>query len=50
MANLASRVLAYAYEREAQEVGLMDDLINGLVRERTPTAALQLELDFARDL
>jgi hypothetical protein len=45
MANLAGRVLAYACGSEAQAVVLMDNLINGLVRERAQTEALQLELD-----
>jgi len=45
MANLAGRVLAYACGNEAQAVALLDNLINGLVRERAQAAALQLELD-----
>ena len=45
MANLAGRVLAYACGSEAQAVALMDNLINGLVRERAQAAALQLELE-----
>ena len=39
MANLAGRILAYACGSEAQAVALMDNLINGLVRERARTAA-----------
>ena len=46
MANLAGRVLAYARTSEAQAVALLDNLINGLVRERARAAALQLKLDF----
>jgi hypothetical protein len=46
MANLAGRVLAYARTSEAQVVALLDNLINGLVRERARAAALQLKLDF----
>jgi hypothetical protein len=46
MANLAGRVLAYECGSEAQAVALMDNLINGLIRERAQAAALQLELDF----
>jgi hypothetical protein len=34
MANLAGRILAYACGSEAQAVALMDNLINGLARER----------------
>jgi hypothetical protein len=44
-ANLAGRVLVYACGSEAQAVALMDNLINGLVRERAKAAALQLKLD-----
>jgi len=39
MANLAGRVLAYACGSEAQTVALIDNLINGLVRERAEAAA-----------
>jgi hypothetical protein len=37
-ANLAGRVLAYACGSDAQAVALMDNLINGLVRERAQAA------------
>jgi hypothetical protein len=40
MANLAGRAFAYACGSEAQAVALMDNLINGLVRERAQAAAL----------
>jgi hypothetical protein len=46
MANLAGRVLAYAFGSDAQAVALPDNLINGLVRERARAAALQLKLGF----
>jgi len=46
MANLAARVLAYACGSDAQAVALLDNLINGLVREHAGTAALQLKLGF----
>jgi hypothetical protein len=46
MANLAGRILAYACGSEAQAVALMDNLINGLVRERAQPAVLRLKLDF----
>ena len=39
MANLAGRILAYACGSEAQAVALMDNLINGFVRERAGAAA-----------
>ena len=39
MANLAGRILAYACGSEAQAVALMDNLINGLARERARAAA-----------
>jgi hypothetical protein len=39
VANLAGRVLAHACGSEAQAVALMDNLINGLVRERAKAAA-----------
>ncbi len=45
VANLAGRVLAYAYGSKAQAVALMDNLINGLVWERARAAALHLDLD-----
>jgi hypothetical protein len=45
MANLAGRVLAYACGSEAQVVAPLDNLINGLVRERAQAEALQLKLD-----
>ena len=38
VANLAGRVFAYARGSEAQAVALMDNLINGLVRERAQAA------------
>ena len=44
-ANLAGRVLPNAYGSEEQAVAPMDNLINGLVRERAQAAALQLKLD-----
>jgi hypothetical protein len=46
MANLAGRVLAFACGTEAQAVALMDNLINGLIRECARAAALQLKLGF----
>ena len=48
MANLAGRVPACACRSEAQAVALLDNLINGLVRERARAAALQLELEVVR--
>ena len=45
MANLAGRVPACACGSEAQAVALLDNLVNGLVRERARAAALQLELE-----
>ena len=39
MANLAGRILAYACGSKAQAVALMDNLINGLARERARAAA-----------
>lgn len=50
MANLAGRVLAYACASEAQAVTLLDNLINGLVRERAQAVALQLKLDLVLGL
>jgi hypothetical protein len=50
MVNLAGRVLAYACGSEAQAVALMDNLINGVVRERARAAALQLKLGFVLGL
>ena len=50
MANLAGRVLAYARTSEAQAVALLDNLINGLVKERARAAALQLKLGFVLGL
>jgi hypothetical protein len=39
-AGLAGRVLAYACGSEAQAMALMDNLITGLVQERTQAPAL----------
>ena len=43
VANLAARILAQACGSEAQAVALMDNWINGLVRERVRAASLQLD-------
>ena len=50
MADLASRVPGLCVGSEAQAAALLDNLINGLVRERAQAAALQLKLEFVLGL